>query len=116
MDIVREAQSLRCRKYRNRRLGEFLKELELTEGRATGLPTIQKKLKDNGSSAATIETDNDRSYFLIDIPCHPEFVDDTLATSTQEDDKVNVPVNDTVKLLQLLKDRLRFMISLRMAW
>ncbi len=79
MDEVRKAQSLRCRKYRNRRLGEFLKELELTEGRATGLPTIQKKLKDNGSAAATIETDDDRSYFLIDIPCHPEFVNDNLS-------------------------------------
>lgn len=79
MDEVRKAQSLRCRKYRNRRLGEFLKELELTEGRATGLPTIQKKLKDNGSAAATIETDDDRSYFLIDIPCHLEFVNDNLS-------------------------------------
>lgn len=34
MDEVRKAQSMRCRKYRNRRLREFLKELELTEGRA----------------------------------------------------------------------------------
>ena len=72
MDVVRKAETLRCRKYRNRRLGEFLKELELTEGRATGIPTIQKKLRDNGSPAATIETDEDRAYFLIDIPCRED--------------------------------------------
>lgn len=79
LDVVRKAQTLRCRKYRNRRLGEFLKELELTEGRATGIPTIQRKLKDNSSASATIETDEDRAYFLIDIPCHPDFVEEDLS-------------------------------------
>ena len=65
---------MRSRRYRNRRLGEFLKELDLTEGRATGIPTIQDELKSNGSPKATIETDEERTYFLIDIPCHPEFI------------------------------------------
>ena len=74
MKAVREAKSLRSRRYRNRRLGEFLKELNLTEGRATGIPTIQDELKANGSPKATIETDEERTYFLIDIPCHPEFI------------------------------------------
>ena len=76
MEAVREGKSLRSRRYRNRRLGEFLKELDLTEGRATGIPTIQDELKANGSSKATIETDEERTYFLIDIPCHLEFVKD----------------------------------------
>ena len=78
MEAVREAKSLRSRRYRNRRLGEFLKELDLTEGRATGIPTIQDELKTNGSPKATIETDEERTYFLMDIPCHPEFVEETL--------------------------------------
>ena len=69
-----EGKSLRSRRYRNRRLGEFQKELDLTEGRATGIPTIQDELKSNGSPKATIETDEERTYFLIDIPCHPEFI------------------------------------------
>lgn len=60
-------------RYRNRRLGDFLKELDLTEGRATGIPTIQKALRNNGSMAATIETDEDRTYFLITIPCRKGF-------------------------------------------
>ena len=56
-EAIREARMLRSRRYNNRRLGEFLKELNLTEGRATGIPTIQQKLQENGSPRATIETD-----------------------------------------------------------
>ena len=73
MDAIHEGKLLRSRRYRNRRLGEFLKELDLTEGRSTGIPTIQEELASNGSPAATIETDDARTYFIIDIPCHPEF-------------------------------------------
>lgn len=76
MESIKEANNLRSRRYRNRRLGEFLKELDLTEGRATGIPTIQKKLRENGSPRATIETDDNRTYFLIDIPCRIDFVQD----------------------------------------
>lgn len=75
MQAIKEAKSLRSRRYRNRRLGEFLKELDLTEGRATGIPTIQKTLAENGSQPAKIETDESRTFFLIDIPCHPDFID-----------------------------------------
>ena len=82
MEAVREGMSLRSRRYRNRRLGEFLKELDLTEGRGTGIPTIQDELKANGSPKATIETDEERTYFLIDIPCHPEFLEETLLVDT----------------------------------
>lgn len=79
MEAVRSGQSLRSRRYRNRRLGEFLKELELTEGRATGIPTIQDGLQANGSPSAKIETDEERTYFLIDIPCHPDFIKEQVA-------------------------------------
>ena len=56
----------------DRRLGDFLKELGLTEGRATGIPTIQKHLRLNGNAPATIETDDDRTYFLMTIPCRED--------------------------------------------
>ena len=79
MEAVQKGMSLRSRRYRNRRLGEFLKELDLTEGRATGIPTIQEELEANGSPAAMIETDEERTYFLIDIPCHPYFVNKAIA-------------------------------------
>ena len=74
MDAIRKAELLKSRRYRNRRLGEFLKDLELTEGRATGIPTIQRQLKDNESPKARIETDENRSYFMIELPCHKDFV------------------------------------------
>lgn len=80
-DAIKAAKKLKARRYRNRRLGDFLKELNLTEGRATGIPTIQKTLKDNGSAPATIKTDDDRTYFLMTIPCRDGF-----ASKLSEDD------------------------------
>jgi ATP-dependent DNA helicase RecG len=57
-----------ARRYRNRRIGEFLKELELTEGRNTGIPTILQVMRRNGSPEPRFETDEDRSYFLVRLP------------------------------------------------
>lgn len=58
------------RRYRNRRIGEFLKELDLTEGRSTGIRKILTAMERNGSPAPEFETDDDRSYFLIRLPVH----------------------------------------------
>ena len=69
-EALRECKSLHSRRYRNNRLGDFLKELDLTEGRCTGIPTIQDELAKNGSPRASIETDEERSYFLMFIPVH----------------------------------------------
>jgi len=74
MEDINRGVSLRSYKYRNRRLGDYLKELNLTEGRCTGIPTIQDELMRNGSDRATIETDAERSYFVIHIPCHKAMV------------------------------------------
>ncbi|MBD3630954.1 RNA-binding domain-containing protein [Cyclobacterium sp.] len=65
------------RRYRNRRLGDFLKELDLTEGKATGIPTIIKALEENGSPKAVFETDDDRSFFHVAIPIHSKFLTST---------------------------------------
>ena len=70
MDAIQKGQRMVSRYYRNRRLGEFLKELSLTEGRNTGIPTIQRELAHNGSPTASFETDEDRLSFLVRIPCH----------------------------------------------
>ena len=67
---IEKGDNLTSRRYRNRRLGDFLKELGLTEGRSTGVPTIQEKLSNNGSPRATFETTEDRLTFLIRIPVH----------------------------------------------
>ena len=71
MSAIEKGEYLKSRRYRNRRLGDFLKELELTEGRSTGVPTIQEKLADNGSPRDTFETTEERLAFLIHIPGHP---------------------------------------------
>ena len=72
MDAIVKGDNLKSRRYRNRYLGDFLKELDLTEGRSTGVPTIQEKLADNGSPRAHFETTEDRLTFLIHIPIHSE--------------------------------------------
>ena len=67
---IKRGDMLKSRRYRNRRLGDFLKELDLTEGRSTGVPTIQAKLAENGSPRAVFETTDDRLTFLVTIPVH----------------------------------------------
>lgn len=74
-EAIKAARKLKARRYRNRRLGDFLKELGLTEGRATGIPTIQKHLRLNGNNPAVIETDDDRTYFLLTIPCREDMIE-----------------------------------------
>ena len=59
------------RRYRNRRIGEFLKELDLTEGRSTGIPRILKAMAANGSPPPRFETDDDRLSFVVRLPVHP---------------------------------------------
>lgn len=49
----------------------FFKELDLTEGRATGIPKIYKSIENNGSPLPQITTDTDHTYFLVVIKIHP---------------------------------------------
>jgi ATP-dependent DNA helicase RecG len=65
------------RRYRNRRIGEFLKELELTEGRCTGIPKIIKAMKDNGSPSPVFKTDDERTYFVAILNIHPESINES---------------------------------------
>jgi ATP-dependent DNA helicase RecG len=54
-----------------------LKELDLTEGRATGIPVILTAMRNNGSSEPIFETDEDRSWFRVTLPIHPAFDPET---------------------------------------
>ncbi len=63
-----------ARIYRNRRIGDFLKELGLIEGRYTGFPNASRALAENGSSGLQFDMDPDRSYLSVTIPVHPVFV------------------------------------------
>ena len=58
---------------RNRRIGEFLKELGLAEGRLSGLPRIFRSMQDNGSPRPEFDFDENRTYFRTTLPAHPEY-------------------------------------------
>ncbi|MCP5107511.1 MAG: winged helix-turn-helix transcriptional regulator [bacterium] len=77
------------RDYRNRRIGDFLKELDLTEGRSTGFPKIRRQLKQNGSPEPVFQTDDQLSHFLTILYAHPDF------TSQDKDFEENGTVNGT---------------------
>lgn len=84
------------RRYRNRRLGEYLKELDMTEGRSTGIPTIQNVLENNGSPRATVITDEDRTFFRITIPCH-EAAGNIIADIAHKDDSLKASKRSALK-------------------
>ncbi|EWH09800.1 hypothetical protein DS2_10953 [Catenovulum agarivorans DS-2] len=84
------------RRYRNRRIGEFLKELDLTEGRSTGVPKILRVMKTNGSPKPEFETDDERSYFLIKLPIQVGF-----AFNNKAEEQVTEQVTEQVKRLML---------------
>lgn len=71
LDQLRAGKAL-SRRYRNRRIGEFLKELDITEGRSTGIPKILDAMKRNGSPPPEFEFDKDHSYFMTRLPVHPQ--------------------------------------------
>ena len=83
-----KALDIRARAYRNRRIGDFLKELKLTEGRNTGFPTAFASLRENGSDMPTFEMDDARGYLSVKIPVHPYFIPKTNARNTAYDAKI----------------------------
>ena len=73
------------RRYRNRRIGDFLKELKLVEGRNTGIPTILRAMARNGSALPVFETDEERTYFTVILPVHQMFTSmESLKTESQK--------------------------------
>jgi len=54
---------------RNRRIGEMLKELKLAEAR--GIRKVFRAMIDNGSPPPRYEFDEERTYFTVILPAHP---------------------------------------------
>jgi ATP-dependent DNA helicase RecG len=63
-----------ARDYRNRRIGDFLKELKLTEGKATGIPVIRDEMSKNGNPEPVFYTDEERTLFLVTLPCQTDWL------------------------------------------
>lgn len=59
---------------RNRRIGDFLKELALAEGHFTGIPKIRRTMRENGSPDPTFDFDEGRTYFRVILPAHPQYI------------------------------------------
>jgi ATP-dependent DNA helicase RecG len=78
------------RRYRNRRLGDFLKELDLTEGKATGIPRIKKAMKENGSLAPVFDFDDDRTFFQVDFNIHPVFKEEQIKVVSIKNASMNL--------------------------
>lgn len=91
-----EALNIRGKIYRNRRIGDFLKELRLIEGRNTGFPNAINALNANGSPMLKIEMDEERRFVTVTIPIHPVFIE------TTKKDRRMAEYND--KIICALKD------------
>jgi len=86
-----------ARDYRNRRVGDFLKELHLTEGRGTGIPKIRRAMKNNGSPQPKFTTDADRTYFIATIPVHHKA---TTRPKTQVEAQVEILSEEKLSILR----------------
>ncbi len=73
-DEAIKSYNLRGRVYRNRRIGDFLKEIHITRGRGTGFPRVLAALGRNGSGKPGIVMNDERDFVSVRIPLHPYFV------------------------------------------
>ena len=94
--VLAENRRIVARDYRNRRVGDFLKELHLTEGRGTGIPSMRRALAANGSPEPTLETDDFCTHFLCTLSINPEFANQV---SDEVSDEVNDQVSDEEELI-----------------
>lgn len=84
-----------ARDYRNRRIGDFLKELRLAEGRGTGLPLIRREMRKNGSPEPRFETDIEHTHFLTELPIHPAWLLTSNQVGNQVGNQVEAPISFT---------------------
>lgn len=90
-----ERRVLISKRYRNRRIGDFLKELKMAEGRNTGVPLIVRAMKENGSKEPKFLTDEERSYFEIELPIHPIFTGHDKNTVKDDNVEIDKILSDT---------------------
>lgn len=69
--------------------GEFLKELDLAEGRNTGIGKIVRAMRENGSPDPQFYNPETRSFMTVILPIHEAFKEATT-------EKKSEPVEKTV--------------------
>jgi ATP-dependent DNA helicase RecG len=98
-----------ARKYRNRRIGEFLKEIDLSEKQSTGITKVLRLLERNGSPPLEYETDADRNYLIATIRVREGF--EEIVKQNFDSGTVNGTINGTINgtvnretILQMLSE------------
>ena len=94
MDDFKKGQAV-SRRYRNRRIGEFLKELDLAEARSTGVPKIFRAMRQNGSPEPIFESDEDRTWFRVRLPVHER----ALLAATEQDTGQDTGQDKSLKII-----------------
>ena len=74
----------RARKYRNRRIGELFKEIDLAEKQGTGITKILRELRKNGSPEPLFEMDENRSYLETTIFIREGFTKTAMSEKVSE--------------------------------
>ena len=87
---------IRSRFYRNRRIGEFLKELDLAEGRNTGIGKIVRAMRENGSPPPEFYNPETRSFMTVILPIHKAFKVDESERVAETAVKTRMDTNGTV--------------------
>lgn len=91
---------MKSKRYRNRRIGDFLKDLELIEGRNTGIPTALRAINTNSSPLPKFITDEERTFFSIVMDIHPKFLEEI-----EQNESNNVLILDEIdgKIVEILQ-------------
>jgi len=92
-----------ARRYRNRRVGDFLKEIDLSERKSTGITKILRSLEANGSPPPEFETNEERDYLIVTIRLHKEF-EVVEHVNEHVSEHVNEHVNRQSIIMNALKD------------
>ena len=104
------------RRYRNRRIGDFLKELHLTEGRNTGFKKILDALDANGSPKPEFETDEGHSCFITRLFIHDAFLEEKsgmISDSTLKSTPKSAPSAQKAEKVRELSLRERIIVLIK---
>lgn len=68
-------------------------------------------MRENGSPRATIETDEERTFFLIDIPCNPDCLGGPILKGDMKDDMKDDMKGDMKGDMKNLSDIQKVIVS-----
>ena len=99
---------IRSRKYRNRRIGEFFQEIELSEKKSTGITKILNALEYNGSPPPEFETDPGRHYMITTIRMREGFeaVNEVINEAIREaiNEAIREVTDRQVQIMNIMKE------------